>query len=584
MMFRSSGLRVLLLGLMGIGLLGAALITPVDGATRSSPRLVEGPYQQGALWELAARNPAMAKTLRELAAEAKASGSVAVTVKLAVPFAPDPLLSEHDRLLQQREMEVAVASLKQALPQAMSFAQRAALPYVDVTLDAAGLARLQTLPGVVRVSRPDAVNYMREFVGLRSQIRSAHPARSSGELISVGPQVVGGRDADPHAHPFQVALLFADQADDWKAQYCGGTLVSERFIVTAAHCSDFVSNPADVKVLVGSQRLDGSGRSIDVRRIYVHPVWPDRIGADYDVAVWELATPVTGIPFAVVTRTAPTKVGTVLRSTGWGSIREVLEPVLEDYPIMLQQIDLAFVPMVGETCGDVEGVIPRMICAGNVTGQLSWIGDSGGPLTIDRGAGYTELVGIVSWGALDDDGRSLYPGVYTNVADASINGFIRDVMAAGSDRIGFDSTMVYVPEEGDPTGAREPLDTTAKGWQGSLKVAANSGKAHVWVVRTSGQGEAWVTYNTKSGTAKPLPNPPPAQAFSGLLDTGDYDYVPVSGVIKFAAGQTAARIPVAILKSRSAEDYETFKLTLSNPSPGWSIDVDTTTVWIYESN
>lgn len=584
MTFRSSGFRLFLLGLVGIALLGAARLTPVDAATRSSPRLVESLHQQGSLRDLAARNPATAKLLRELTAEANTAGSVTLTVKLAVPFAPEALLDERDRLLQRREMATAVASLKQALPQARSFAQRTALPYVDITLDPAGLVRLLTLPGLVRVSRPDAVNYMREFVSLRARSLSGHPASSSGELISVGPKVVGGRDADRDAHPFQVGLLIAAEADDLKAQYCGGTLVSERFVVTAAHCSDFVNNPEFVKVLVGSQRLDGSGRRITVRRIFVHPEWPDSVGIDYDVAVWELATPVIGIPFAVITSTAPTKAGTVLRSTGWGAIRDVLEPAIEDYPIMLQQLDMAFVPRVGETCGDVEGVTPRMICAGDVSGQLSWLGDSGGPLTIDRGAGYTELVGIVSWRALDDDERLLYPGVYTNVAEASINRFIRGVMSAGSNRIGFDSTILYVPEEGDPSGTREPADPAAKGWQSSLKLAASSGKAYVWVVRTSGQGEAWVTYDTRSGTAKPLPDPPPVQAFSGLLDTGDYDYVPVSGVIKFAAGQTAARIPVAIVKSSSAEDSETFKLKLSNPSPGWSVDVDTTTVWIYEFN
>jgi len=584
MPFRSSGLRAVLLCLVGFGLLGAVRNMPAEGATRSSPRLVESIHQQGSLREIAARNPAAAKLLRELTAEANTAGSVALTVKLAVPFAPEALLGGRDRLLQQQEMAAAVASLKQALPQARSFAQRSALPYVDITLDPAGLARLQTLPGILRVSRPHAVNYMREFVKLRARYRSQHPASSSGELISVGPKVVGGRDADPDAHPFQVGLLYAAVADDLIAQYCGGSLVAERFVVTAAHCSDFVSNPADVEVLVGSQRLDGSGRRIKVRRIYVHPAWPDSVGLDYDVAVWELATPVTGIPFAVVTNTPPTKAGTMLRSTGWGATRDALDLSMADYPIMLQQLDMPFVPTFGETCGEVEHITPRMICAGDIIGQLNWFGDSGGPLTIDRGAGYTELVGIVSGGGLDEDGRPLYPGFYTNVAEASINGFIRGVMSAGSNRIGFDSTLLYVPEEGDPTGTREPADPAAKGWHSSLKWVVNSRKAYVWVVRTSGEGEVRVTYNTKSGTAKPLPDPPAMQVLSDLLDTGDYDYMPVSGVIKFAAGQTAARIPVAILKSSSAEEDETFKLTLSNPSPGWTVDVDTTTVWIYEDN
>jgi secreted trypsin-like serine protease len=239
----------------------------------------------------------------------------------------------------------------------------------------------------------------------------------------VKPRIVGGEDAEEGVHPFQVGLMYKSYEDNFQAQFCGGSLVAERFVVTAAHCSEGISNPGNqVQVLVGTRRLDdGSGRRVEVARVTLHPSYnPDTL--DYDVAVWELATPVTGIEFATLASTQPTAPGTNLRVTGWGTLSDLPKP---DYPKALQQVDLPFVPTVGERCSTVRGITPRMLCAGEA-GVDSCYGDSGGPLTINRGSGYIELVGIVSWGS--GCGGQESPGVYVNVAESSINRFIRNVV------------------------------------------------------------------------------------------------------------------------------------------------------------
>ena len=63
-----------------------------------------------------------------------------------------------------------------------------------------------------------------------------------------------------------------------------------------------------------------------------------------------------------------------------------------------------------------------MLCAGNATTDTCQ-GDSGGPLMVARGSEYV-LAGITSWGYGCADAR--YPGVYTRIGTAALNGWIRD--------------------------------------------------------------------------------------------------------------------------------------------------------------
>ncbi|XP_069971033.1 chymotrypsin BI-like [Penaeus vannamei] len=46
------------------------------------------------------------------------------------------------------------------------------------------------------------------------------------------PRIVGGTEAAPHSWPHQVAL-FIDNS-----QFCGGSLISSEWVLTAAHCMD----------------------------------------------------------------------------------------------------------------------------------------------------------------------------------------------------------------------------------------------------------------------------------------------------------------------------------------------------------
>jgi secreted trypsin-like serine protease len=520
-----------------------ALAFPLPGSAGTSDlRLSEGVAPGSSLAGLAGQDARLAAELAALEAEATTKGRISVAVKTDVAFAPESLLGAWDATQQRREIAAAAAALRKAAPKLRITEVLQDIPYVIIETDAAGLARLAEVPGLVRIGAADSLNWERDFVDLRQKAMrpdgagaSAPPAASSR---MVAPRIVGGTNADPTAHPFQVGLLSKRIRANSKAHFCGGTLVSDRYVVTAAHCSDVFRLPSrQVQVLVGTQKLDGGGRRIDVRTVYIHPGWnPARSGFDYDVAVWELAKPVSGIPFASLASTQPTNAGTLLRTTGWGKLAYGTKNV----PINLQQVDVPFVPTSNGSCQSQGGITSRMICAGEA-GKDSCQGDSGGPLTINRGSGYTELVGIVSFGY--ECARPGRPGVYANVAESSINSFIRSIVFPPPKTLGFAVASQSVSE-------------------GERRVTVS-------VTRSTPIGTASIRFNTVPGTA-----------------SSRRDFKAKSGTITFKPGMTTASVVITIVDDRTAEQNESFTLRLLRPSSGWTMVAgsDTTTVTITDND
>ncbi len=229
----------------------------------------------------------------------------------------------------------------------------------------------------------------------------------------VSQRVVGGEPAQPGSHPWQVGLLVAGINDNAQAQFCGGTLIAPHWVVTAAHCVDGGMTPSQVTVLPGTHSLsDPKARRVAVKQLVVHPQW-NKGTNDYDVALLELAAPVTPGPTITPIRFATTSqeppAGSPLTVSGWGATKQGGAG-----SILLMTVDVPVVPL--SRCNQPTSydgdITPRMVCAGrDEGGKDSCQGDSGGP-AVNIGAEPT-LVGVVSWG--HGCAKPWKYGVYTRV-------------------------------------------------------------------------------------------------------------------------------------------------------------------------
>ncbi|MEU9477485.1 serine protease [Streptomyces sp. NPDC048191] len=235
---------------------------------------------------------------------------------------------------------------------------------------------------------------------------AATTALLASPTASAAPQpIVGGTTTTTAAYPFVVQITDASGN-----QFCGGTLVSAKKVVTAAHCMAGEST-GSIRVVGGRTYLNGTDGTVGkVSRIWVHPDYTDATNGD-DVAVLTLSTsmPYTPVSYVSSSRTGVYAAGTTARILGWGTTSE--------NGSSSNQLRTATVPIVSDSsCKSSYGsdfVQTDMVCAGYTSGGVDTCqGDSGGPLLIGG-----VLAGITSWG--EGCAEAGYPGVYTRLTTFS---------------------------------------------------------------------------------------------------------------------------------------------------------------------
>jgi len=239
------------------------------------------------------------------------------------------------------------------------------------------------------------------------------------------PRIIGGEPADFGEYPFMVALLLEPiEGSDFDKQYCGGSLIASRWVLTAAHCVEFLESPDQVVVAVSRTNLDSAeGVRVAVKEFYIHPDYdPNLISPD--VALLELAKPVNGIEpieLAGIGDDSFETAGTLLTVIGWGNTSTTGQA---SFPDALREV---VVPVVDDTTCDTAYrgfvTVETQLCAG-VKGIDSCGGGSGGPLFARTASGPVQ-VGIVSLGI--GCAKQHFPGVYTEVNSPTVREFIADV-------------------------------------------------------------------------------------------------------------------------------------------------------------
>lgn len=233
------------------------------------------------------------------------------------------------------------------------------------------------------------------------------------------PKIVNGIPASISDFPWQVSLGISWIADEYRAHFCGGSVYSATWIVTAAHCVVRTS-ARDIIVTAGTDQLGKNSVRRNVRRIIVKSDYAAKTH-DNDIALLELTSP---LPLDDAKRIKPIallsssedqlglKEGVSLSVSGWGATQSGGDAV--------RKLQFAAVPVVAtKSCNRAlayDGqVTNNMICAGKMTGGTdSCQGDSGGPLALEPSTN-PRLAGIVSWG--EGCAQPNKVGVYTRVAN-----------------------------------------------------------------------------------------------------------------------------------------------------------------------
>ncbi|XP_073333062.1 mast cell protease 1A-like [Pagrus major] len=214
-----------------------------------------------------------------------------------------------------------------------------------------------------------------------------------------GSRIVGGREAAPHSRPYMALLHVRGRLN------CGGTLVREDFVLTAAHCQI----PVPYTAVLGADSLSGNEstrQEFSTIRSFPHPNYD---GHANDIMLLKLNR---SAQLTEAVQLIPLKRGRLSTSSkcitaGWGDVGDN-----KTFAARLQEVNVT--SLAQRTCRRRWRNVPinrSMVCGvGDSIFQGFCSGDSGGPLVCDGAA-----AGVVSFsGRRCGDPRT--PDVYTRVS------------------------------------------------------------------------------------------------------------------------------------------------------------------------
>ncbi|XP_028254680.1 tryptase-2-like [Parambassis ranga] len=241
--------------------------------------------------------------------------------------------------------------------------------------------------------------------------------------------IIGGQDSEKGHWPWMVHVKVV--SNDGKTKWrCGGSLLSDKWVLTAAHCWDRRPEPSLRRsmVWVGSYMLQKeSARYMGILHAISHPYY-QKMGSGYinDIALLHLKKKLEFskdvAPVSLPSADAAFDSSSECWITGWGQIGNGVP--LPD-PETLQQLKVSIIPQAD--CASVyRELTSDMLCAGDMAGgKDACEGDDGGPLVCRTPGGFTQ-VGIMSFGSPSGCGLPGQPGVYTQVSNylSFINSYV----------------------------------------------------------------------------------------------------------------------------------------------------------------
>ncbi|MCQ7614244.1 trypsin-like serine protease, partial [Salmonella enterica] len=190
-------------------------------------------------------------------------------------------------------------------------------------------------------------------------------------------RIVEGWDAEIGLAPWQV-MLFRKSPQEL---LCGASLISDRWVLTAAHCIlyppwDKNFTEGDLLVRIGKHSRTRYERNVErismLEKIYIHPRYNWRENLDRDIALLKLKKPVVFSdhihPVCLPDKQTAARLlqaGYKGRVTGWGNLRETWTTTVQEVlPSVLQVVNLPIVERPVCKASTRIRITDNMFCAG----------------------------------------------------------------------------------------------------------------------------------------------------------------------------------------------------------------------------
>jgi len=273
---------------------------------------------------------------------------------------------------------------------------------------------------------------------------SDSPSPDKVQLQTKADAILGGTNVSQaeftESYPWMASVYALVDANPRTSRFfCGGVVIGDQWVLTAAHCVEFLRNlTPSIGLVVGvGNTKEEKTRRINVDAAYLHPAWiklaqkypgdplPPSEKSKGDLALLHLKKDAGVKPIAYIDsidqerRLAPP--GTSALTFGWGDTTPSFD---FDPPEKLQQIPFQISDR--EACRSLDPNLDRTeLCAiVGPEGRDTCFGDSGGPLVVKNRQGKLVLAGLLSWGGENQISEENPDGLLCGVPGA-VNGFAR---------------------------------------------------------------------------------------------------------------------------------------------------------------
>lgn len=234
------------------------------------------------------------------------------------------------------------------------------------------------------------------------------------EQLSTKP-IIGGTTSSIHSHPYLAGIVI-DLIGTSRKSACGGSLITPRRVLTAAHCwFDGRSQAWQFTVVLGSQYLYLGGTRIQTKIVLMHPQYDPHVIAN-DIAMVHLpilvrySQSIQPVALPGSSLQANLFVNVWTQASGFGRHKDNINPSQQ---ATIRAVFLKVITNNQCRIGFGHFIRDSNICTSGAGGVGICHGDSGGPLTVNAN-GQKVLIGISSFVSRDDCQLG-YPSVFVRI-------------------------------------------------------------------------------------------------------------------------------------------------------------------------